>query len=294
VLQRTTIEWENIVKILDCTLESFTQDEELSAKSYSSCKTQEVLGAFLNQNWNLVAEEQVMQLIHKLKDFLIEYEEKLNPLYFYEFSYLFRSLVNTGTEKERMEIGNIYAHSFLRVDLQQEQNTKDDYIDGPFQTVHLDFGEMGRRDAAIFMVLLNCISFLDQESAELFRQWVKRLFSNDRGSKFFGDCVLTFVYYYFNGDADVSADSFAWLMYILGVLEASSNEEYLKKTVQALRNLRNLSHWTQPKNIQDLDKRKVLYEEQFVRPIYKVAKESYDIEVMKWINETEVTKNRGE
>jgi len=280
LLERQDIDMEGICRAVE---EAMEQLETADLSGYDSRFFQKLKEKFTNQNWRLMPEERVFDIIRAFVRLLKSHKE-MSKGYFSDICELFSEIGRMAEKNVKREIAVFFVEEYI-VSATEAGAMADhpDYADGPLNNFHFDLFGGRKREQDIFSVLVNCMTEIPEQYHETCTRWAWKCLEEDSGVLYYY-AVLLISYYYFTETGEVQKTALFGLLYIRGRLEARGKyfESQLKHVLLAWRNLESADQWFGEKRFVQLAEQDKDYQEIFQRPIQALRKKSGSPEIRHW------------
>lgn len=283
LLKRKDIDTEGICQEVEDVV-SYLRGADLSG--YDSRIFHKINVKFTNQNWRLMPEEKVFWVIHSLFSVLKYNHEELSKYYFADLCELIKQIGRMAEAKIQREIATFFINEYVISDMEETVTGWSDDIDGPLNTVHIDWLAGRKWEQSVFSVLINCLTEIPDEYHLLCIKWTIKCLEEDKGILYYYG-ILLISYYYFTGKEKIRKMALGGFYYVRGSLEAEGKyfESRLQYVFQAWKNLEATDQWFGEKGFVQMTKEDKEYQEMFQEPILELKKKSVNPAIRHWDEE---------
>ncbi len=266
---------------LVCLLEDFKTN---GMTGYDSRRVEAVGGRFGNKNWSVAPEEDVLRVVGRIQDFLKEYRQSLSRLYFMEFCRLLTDVARTGTPSVRKEIARFMVQEYV-LDKKESGASDSGWPDGPFQAVHMDFGEYKAVENGVMTVLVHCLRELpDDHKADCIHYSMQQLRPDRLEQYQYATILFSYLYLSEQESSAIKQLAFSGLMLIRGELSVQDKnfEKRYQCVVNGVKCLENSDMWFMEKSFLELEQENTYYRTMFTDKLVEWKDRVFNPEVAKW------------
>ncbi len=248
---------------------------------YDSQRTDGVSKKFGNKNWSVAADEEVFRVVEHILNFITEFKQQLSGLYFREFCHLLTDVARTGSAEVRRKIAEVLIREYI---LAGEKDAAPDthWPDGPYNTVHMDFGEYKAVENGIMIVLIHCLGELPEEYKEACVCYSMRQLLPDRMEQYqFATILFSYIFLTEKENSAAKQLALSGLMLICGQLSIQNNdfEARYRYVVRGLQSLENSNMWFKEKSFSELEQENVYYRTMFTDKLAEWKQNVFDPEM---------------
>lgn len=251
---------------------------------YNSQRVEAVGSKFGNKNWSIAPEEDVLRVVGRIQDLLKEYRQSLSRLYFKELCHLLTDVARTGTASVRREIARFMVQEYV-LNKKEADSSDSGWPDGPFQTVHMDFGEYKAEENGVMTVLIHCLRELpDEHKVDCINYSMQQLRPDRLEQYQFATILFSYLYLTEQESSATKQLALSGLMLIRGELSVQDKnfEKRYQCVVKGVQCLENADMWFIEKSYLELEQEDTYYRTMFTDKLVEWKDRVFDPDVAKW------------